>query len=113
MSDLRKAAQAILDYSDSGEAGLQGWPDWDAKFDALRAALEEDKQTPPLQPDALAVNPTPKLRWFNSTEYAPGLSDDPDEKVRVLQQWYAKPGCETLPEDPGHGEWRDVEDVYE
>jgi hypothetical protein len=45
---LRKAAQAILDYSEDYEAGKQDWPEWDAKFFALKAALAEPEQSEPV-----------------------------------------------------------------
>jgi hypothetical protein len=38
---LRRAAQDIINYSEDYEAGKQGWPEWDKKFDALKAALAE------------------------------------------------------------------------
>ena len=42
-AELRKAAQALIDYE---TAGAPDFPEWDRYFDALRAALAPREKTP-------------------------------------------------------------------
>lgn len=43
LRDIASAAKDLIDYE---RAGYPGWPDWDYKFDALRAALEKGAKLP-------------------------------------------------------------------
>lgn len=60
MNKLEQAAQNIINYSESREASLQGWPDWEEKFDALREALAEQERYNHETGSVLIPNPLAK-----------------------------------------------------
>lgn len=108
---LRKAAQAIIDYSEDYEAGKQDWPEWDAKFFALKAALAEPEQADPsigtksYYKDGKVVNEA--LRWSDVYADEPQPQEPPsNDTLELLRKVKTEMGLEPEQSEPVAWEWR-------